>query len=131
MEEHSLLSGGIRRVNIYQKKRDILNSCCESLTKSKGKISAQVPTSLCIRSFVSENNSGNNRFFWECGALFFLLRGFFSKWTLKKPVELLTEIRKIEHFFLPISALFLQFYPFFNIRISARSGVSSNRCNRV
>ena len=31
--------------------------------------------------------------------------------TLKKPVELLTEIRKIEHFF-------LQFYPFFNFRIS-------------
>ena len=34
-------------------------------------------------------------------------------------------------FFPGIWALFLQFYSFFNFRISARSGVSSNRCNRV
>ena len=39
---------------------------------------------------------------WDCGALFFLFRGFFSKsiWTLKKSVEILSEIRKIEQFFL-------------------------------
>ena len=44
-----------------------------------------------------------------------------------------TSVRNTENrtVFPAISALFLQFYPFFSFRISARSGVSSNRCNRV
>ena len=68
---------------------------------------------------------------WGCGALFFPFRGFFSKsiWTLKKPVELLSEIRKIEQFFLQFRHFSCNFTHF--SVISARSGVSSNRCNRV
>ena len=68
---------------------------------------------------------------WGCGALFFPFRGFFSKsiWTLKKPVELLSEIRKIEQFFLQFRHFSCNFTHF--SVVSARSGVSSNRCNRV
>ena len=51
-----------------------------------------------------ENNSDNNRRLlglWRF-VLSFQSFNFFSKsiWTLKKPVELLSEIRKIEQFFL-------------------------------
>ena len=49
-----------------------------------GKISAQVPTSLCIRSFRFKKTIAITiDALWECSALFGLLRGFFSKsiWT--------------------------------------------------
>ena len=49
----------------------------------------------------------------------------------KKPVEFMSEIRKTEHFPCNFGTFPAVLAIFSNFTISERSGLSSNRCNRV